>query len=273
MYILDIIYTYVYNHGSISNKVIWIRQMKQKDTLDYAIFGSSRAVYHINPILIKEKTGKEGKNFGYNASSSFEIYLTINEYLKNNFTKKIFIQVDYKYYKSNPDGVGKISWIPFINEENIYQYFKPFGNKYFLYNKIPFYRYQKFDSRLGIRYVFSNIIKGDNEFVNFNGYIDRFGVLKKDTVFSPKEIITVNPYFADLITICKTKNIELIFFTSPIYRFNGSFKYLDERLPNYYSFSNTISEISLFSDPTHLNSKGAEVFTNLFIEHYFKITP
>ena len=48
MVLLDMAYTRIYNTGTYRNKVMWIRDM-QPDTLDYALFGSSRTKYTVNP--------------------------------------------------------------------------------------------------------------------------------------------------------------------------------------------------------------------------------
>ncbi len=270
-FILEFIYTKSFNDFAIKTKVQWIRSMEATDSLDYAIFGSSRALNHLIPSQIKTETGKVGINLAYNASSPFEIELTVREFLKRVHVPRIFIQVDHMFFKENPDGIGKISWIPFIKEKEIYESFKPYGQEYQFYHFIPFIRYQKFDSRLGYRYVLSNYLKKGN-FVELDyGFVRRNGEIPKNASFSvPHSLEGVsNRHFQKIEELCREKDVDVYFFTAPYYRLKGSLEQLKTELNQYHDFSNAIENSELFSNATHLNGKGAKEFTDLFIETYF----
>jgi len=62
--------------------------------------------------------------------------------------------------------------------------------------------------------------------------------------------------------------VELYFFTSPVYDNQSNMNPLNEMLPNYLDLSNSIKDINSFRDNTHLNVKGSEDFTQVFIETY-----
>ena len=79
-----------------------------------------------------------------------------------------------------------------------------------------------------------------------------------------------NLHLKDIIKMCKNENINLFFFTSPIYNFKGNNKILNEKLPNYLDFSNAIPSSKYYHDNTHLNNKGSKYFTKLFINEYIK---
>ena len=270
--VLEYFYTYVYNHGSIKNKVSWVRNYKNKDTLDYVLLGSSRVLYFLDPKLIMEKTNKKGINLGYDACGPFEINLILEEFLKTNTTKKIFLQIDYSYDNDRPDQIGEIAWLPYIKEKPIGDSFSDYGIKYVLFKNVPFFRYQRYESRLGFRYVLLMLAKGDSEFVLNDGYIPNIEkeLHFKYKTFNRKYSKKVNSKISQIERICKEKGIALELFTSPIYKYSYNFDFFKQTYSNYNDFSNVINEVSLFSDQTHVNYKGAAVFTDLFIKEYFQ---
>ena len=190
----------------------------------------------------------------------------------NNNTKKIFLEIDYSYNGESPSKIGRIDWMPYLKEKQVYDYFEIYGLKYKLIRIIPFIRYQLYESRIGYRRVFSSLSKKDADFIFNDGYIantENEFPFKYKTFNRDYEKI-VNSNIDQIKNICKEKGIELHFFTSPIYKYPYDFNYFKELYPNYYDFSKTITEEHLFSDQTHLNYKGAEIFTKLFINQFFK---
>ncbi|UAB81212.1 hypothetical protein INR76_00200 [Marixanthomonas sp. SCSIO 43207] len=272
MVVLDLFYTYVYNTGSYRNKVMWMRDMESV-SLDYAVFGNSRANYSINPDIIYDKTGKEGLNFGINASGPFEVYLTIKEFLKKHSTERIFVQVDYTFYQTTPDDVGQLSWIPYLKEKQIIQEFKKSEPHYTYLYYVPFYRYLKYDSRVGFRNMALSFIRKPPNFLNNRGYLEREGNLKNDEYYEYTLQAKSNPYINKITELCKNNNIDIVYFTAPIYKPSETFSALENNLSNYYDLSESINKKKYFSDHTHLNTAGAMLFTNKFIEMFYSRSP
>jgi hypothetical protein len=268
MFILDATYTQVYNSGSYRNKVMWIRDM-QPDTLDYALFGSSRTKYTVNPTRIEKVTGKKGVNLGMNASGPFEVQLAVKEFFKHTFAKRIFVQVDYTYYMKAPDSIGQLVWLPYIKEKEIFESFKPFGKAYKGYKQIPMYRYLQFDGSLGFRNVALSLLGKSPDFLVDEGFKTRAGMLQHDTPYPYTLEEVQNKHIAEIITLAKEKQIALSFFTAPIYKPVEDFLTLEENLPNYKNMSNTIQKKIYFSDHMHVNTEGATLFTEQFIETFF----
>lgn len=264
----EYLYTKVYNTGSYRNTVMWIRDMKQ-DTLDFAIFGSSRAKYMVHPGYILKETGKKGSNFGINGSNPLEIKMAVKEFLKQNHTDTVFVQVDQLYNLETPDDIGRLYWLPYIHEQEIYEAFSPYGREYYWYRHLPFYRYQKFDSQLGYRNMVMSLIGEDPGFSKDSGFIAMEGELTKETPFSYLLDTDHNIHFEALNEYCRKKGIVLIYFTAPMYRAEESFQILEEKLPRYYNFSDSLQDRALYSDHTHLNAVGAKKFTELFIATFF----
>ncbi len=268
MYVLDIMYSWVYNNGGYRNKVMWMHDLKN-ESLDYVVFGSSRANNYVMPNIIFDRTGQRGLNLAIQASGPLEIELAVKEYLKHNTTKRIFIQVDYWYNKETPDKTGQLSWLPYITNNDVYEVFEPYGKEYFFYRYIPFYRYQMFDSRIGYRNVFlSGFNKGLN-YSNSGGFKESIGQLKRNKPykFSLKE--KQNSHFIKIDEICKQSSIEVIYFTSPIYKPEGDFGVLERNLRNYFDFSNELQDMKLYANPVHMNKQGATIFTELLVELFF----
>ena len=267
---LDGIYTYAYNNGAYRNKVMWLRDMKDTPSLDYLIVGSSRANYSLKPDLIYTETGKLGYNLGMNACSIVELQLLIKEFLERGTTKAIFVQVDDQYKQDYPDPIGEVAWIPFIYEDDIYGHFSSYQGPYTAYKLVPFYRYQKFRARLGFREVVSSLSGQGYEYINTKGYMPRYGVLEEEKQFIPDvPIIAKNTLYDELISFCKANKIDVYFFTAPFYKYKGDIQKLHKFLPNYINFSDSIKQRLHFSDQIHLNTAGANKFTEIFIETYF----
>ena len=271
-YALDWVYTYAYNNGAYRNKAMWVRAMKNQPKLDYIVLGSSRTNYFINPQVIEAETGKKGLNLGINASTSIEIFLMLDEFLKVREVDTVFIQVDSKYIEDDPDLVGEQVWIPYMYEDIKYEQFKDHGREYVLCRKIPFYRYQRSDARLGYRNVIPSLLGKGVPYAKTDGYATRGGVIKKERPYiADKPIVEENPYFKKMIMLCEEKKIPLIFFTAPIYGFKGDLKPLKMYLPNYYDLKDSIKDRNLFSDQTHLNTEGATAFSKIFSKLFFNV--
>lgn len=268
IFILEFTYNSVYKWGAYRNKVMWMHNLKN-ESLDYVIFGSSRANNTIIPKLIFNKTGKKGLNLGIQASGPLEIELAVREYLKFNTAKRLFIQVDSWYNRESPVKNGQLSWIPYIVNDDIYEVFKPYGNEYFMYKNIPFYRYLIFDSHLGYRNVLLSVTNKDINFVKSLGYTEVNGKLKKDNPFKFNIKDRSNSHFTAINQLCENHNVEVIYFTAPIYRPEGNFDVLKRWLPNYYDFSMELQNINFYMDQEHLNKKGAYLFTEIFIDAFF----
>jgi hypothetical protein len=270
--VLDLLYTMVYHTGAYRNKLMWVRDM-DATTLDYVLLGSSRVNYSIQPNLIEEQTGKKGYNLGMNATNIVETIALFEEFLKHNKTKTAYVQVDLQYSKETSDPVGEVVWIPYVHEEEVYDYFSQYNNSYNYYRYIPFYRYQKYSGRLGFREVASAVLGSGYKYPASRGYMPLEGILQKDEELIPDLVITEeNELYQKFMQLCKKNNITVHFFTSPYYRLKDDFQKLHTYLPEYRNFSDSLQQQSYFSDPVHLNTEGARLFTEIFIETYFSET-
>jgi len=272
LYGLDYIFTKAYYDGAPRTKISWVQSQVFPDSLDYVLLGSSRCIHHLQPELITKITNKKGLNLGYSGSGPVEIKLMLNQVIQHTNTKHVFIQVDTKYNDIQPDGLAIVGWLPFIKEKEIYTELIKYDNNYSLLKNVPFYRYQKFDPKIGVRNVSLIYLGKQGDFISRKGYKPINHTLKKDAFFNKSIRDKENKIFNEIIDICLENNIELHFFTSPIYNNQSDFGILNKYLPSYIDFSNSISERTLFSDAIHLNHQGASLFTEIFAKTYFKKT-
>jgi hypothetical protein len=268
-FVLEFVLTTTYKRAKNSRlKTAIAIQISEKDSLDYALFGSSRSMRHVNPILIEAETNLKGYNFGCISCQPFEIKLLVFETLKRIHLDRIFIQVDYSYNEHKPNKTAKVSWYPFLKEKDIYSEFSKFEKDAFYLKNIPLYRYLKFDSKIGFRQALLSVLKkpcfkDDYGYVNStvsNIDLEKFNYYLKDFE---------NPQLKEIIAFCKKKRTDVYFYTSPIYSEYPNHIVLKKYLPNYTDFSMTISQRSFFNDALHLNKLGDSIFTKLFIKKYF----
>jgi hypothetical protein len=126
-----------------------------------------------------------------------------------------------------------------------------------------------FDSRIGYRNVILSELNKGLDYSPKRGYTEATGRLKKDKPYTFVLEDKPNSHFMTINKICEANNIEVVYFTSPIYRPEGNFDIIAKQLPNYYDLSNEIQDIKLFTNPVHLNKQGASAFTGLFIDLFF----
>ncbi|GAB5527028.1 MAG: hypothetical protein Roseis2KO_49000 [Roseivirga sp.] len=268
-YCFDILYTNMYYSETIRSKISWVKSDQFPDSLDYVLLGSSRSIHHLQPELIDSITKLNGLNLGYPASGPVEIKLMLNEILKTCKVKKVFVQVDHQYNDTLPDELAIVSWMPYIKEDDVYNEIKKYNNDYYYHRHIPFYRYQVYGPKIGFRNL-SLIVSGkESDFIKTKGYIPLSKILENDTSFSVNMNDNQNRIFDEITDLCMKHNIEINFYTAPIYNNNVEFGPLKEHLPRYTDLSNSIMEKALFSDASHLNHQGATLFTKIFIQEFF----
>ena len=268
-YCFEYIFTNAYYKGTPRSKVSWVKSKSFPDSLDYVLLGSSRCIHHIQPKIIKELTHKEGINLGYASAGPVEIKLLVNEVLKQTEVKKIFIQIGPKHNNLKPDKLAITWWLPFLKEENIYKELRKHDSKYFYLKNIPFYRYQLSAPKIGLRNIGLIALNKQPKFISNKGYVAIHHTLEKEIQFNETVLDKENPIIQEIITTCKNHDIELFFFTAPVYKSNVDFSVLKKHLPNYTDFSDTVENRNFFADVNHLNHEGATLFTNIFLNTYF----
>lgn len=266
---MDYLFTQVYYQAAPRNKVSWLKSDELPDSMDYAIFGSSRSIHNLSPKIIEKRTGLTGFNFGCDAAGPVEIALMVKEVLHYSSVRNVYIQVDTKYELQEPDDFGEVIWMPFIHEDQVYDAFKSFGRKYWAYRYIPFYRFQLLSPEIGYRNVILSLAGRKGNFMKEKGYVPIYGFKNKHSVYRDTIQNIENIILAELNEYCEQNGVEVQYFTAPIYASEVDFTPLAMFLPNYTDFSRSVDSMKFFLNATHLNHEGAKVFTEQFADYYF----
>lgn len=271
-YVLDFFYTNIFEKSLPRTKFQNLRALKNQ-SIDYVFLGSSRVENGVSPKVIKDKTGKNAINLGFQASKMADIYLIfqlLDEY--NIKYKKVFIQVDYIFnIEKGFSNVLSYEVLPFINENKLLTNHCQFNDSInFWRNKnLPFYRYSITSQKIGMREIVMNLLKKQTAISVNKGFDPLFGSFSGGKYALPETISNKNKYY-DLIANYSLKNKkDVTFFTAPFRILNNDFSFINKlktKIPNLNDFSNQLPSNKYFQNNSHLNHNGAIAFTNVLIE-------
>ncbi|MBF0596553.1 hypothetical protein [Faecalibacter rhinopitheci] len=259
----------------------WNRVNQGKIDVDLAVFGSSRAMIHINPQILEDSLHMKTHNLGLNGSKFKMQYYRFLKYLDNNpHPKTIVWNLDTFSFSHIDEVFQPNQYVPFMLwNYKLYTYLKEYENADWKDYLIPFYRYED------RKYWQDEIKKAEKETVDKNGYFRQKGfksynrkwnvnwaTLKaKDAEFDAD----VYPLIENLIKRCQQENIQLIFTIAPefykgqdymlnrneiVERYKKTLKQYDLPLLDYSKDSISYQQ-KWFYNTTHLNDKGADEFT------------
>lgn len=256
-----------------------------KDSVDLLVFGSSRAVHHVDNMLLSPSS----YNVGIDGTKIFHSAVLISTLRKKG--QNILVHIDHnRLYDSKYNGedlLGLKNLIPRNKDvkENIYRFFpeeiilSKVSNSYIYNGKV-----------LG---MFKNYFAPSYNYVNYHGYDPLTPSEEQKLIFQKLmnenkrpffkkgdlDLKTPNPKIDDFIDIIKDvsqkNNSNLIFFTSPNLKtidkgFRDKTKsYFESKGLIYYDYSNFIDskDINCWKDFTHMSHKGAIKFTKELKKH------
>jgi len=250
------------------------------------ILGSSHAVNHFYPEIIEKQTGLSCYNAGVEGQrllfvetlqkiilqrySPEILILNIEPYYLNTYSRAYNMIVDlYPYYYKYPEIIGKI-----VDMKSPYE-------KY----KLKSILYQYNSSIAYIIYYLFHTQKDYKGFIPLYGEVPEYRREKilrmtpeDEVYYLENEMLDENFVQAlkNFVKLAKEKNIKLLFVLSPIVKKSDisgmkSFQMIkqiagnnDIPLLDYYNNPLFLGKFGLFNADTHLNIKGAEVFSELF---------
>lgn len=250
---------------------------------DIMIFGSSEVRFGLIPSLMKNELGLSASNCSNINMPFYYQYCMINGVLERK-KPKVMIWSIYSCYLNTPtekDMNGLSVLNPFyysndycnrvINKKSKYENIKMASNLY------------RYNSRLFdlLKNIFSKTEETDM------GYFARSsGGYKYPSLINGSEDCGIDPEIADLfvevIKKCKTSNVELILIVTPIFKnINNNIylknlneictKYDIPLIKEFYNSPIFLSDSTLFADNSHLNDKGARLFTTLLCDRIKQI--
>ena len=262
---------------------------------DIVILGNSRAEAHYDTEIIANITNKKTYNLGQSGTPINILNIRWQSYInRNKLPEVLILDLDYTVLGTTNTIFEKFQYLPYIYKEEYINSASKIDTDNLLERYLPLYKYRGYETE-----IYKNIKGLSNTELcsnSVNGYIEHdkqwdnaawesFKTkMKKDKENNNKnfemyaEGIT---HLKAIIAFCKTNNIKVYFVWSPQYYEAYSYrleyrKYLDSVL-NKLSLKNNITYLNLskdtlsfdknnFYDKSHLNSKGARLFSEKVAE-------
>ena len=271
--LLDVIFTTIISQSSERNKVENVMHSFEKK-YDVVIMGTSRANNHFVTDLF-EKKGLKSFNYGISGSHLFETSLLLKLMMANKFQiKNLILEADLSICNEKRDEGTTARFMPYIHTNSIIKehYKNEIDFKQLYY--VPFYRYIKFDAKIGFREVYEVLAEKPTNTLYNKGYYplisDKKGSMKND--ISTLKVIQ-NKYYEEIKKLCKQNNINLIVVMTPMCKNTKGLDYFDnvkKQYPEINNFENTVTDDRYFASCGHLNNEGAIIYTNHIINTFFK---
>ena len=265
----------------------WNDIFQGKINADLLVMGNSRAWAHFSPAILDSQLRLNSYNLGIDGAPFEMQYARFKMYLKFNTKPKYILQeVSFLGTLSkinNPPNLQQ--FLPYLsNKDMLDLYYKAYNNYSIADKYFPLYKYNN-EFPLIIEGVSSFIGHGTKINGKYKGYEGKdvawdssfYNFTKTRTKDIEMLVDTgVLQLFKDYLLYCKQNNIKIILVYSPFYH------PLKEYVKNYdyiYSlFKNTATDFLLpfldytndslcystkyFYNSSHLNEKGAEIFSN-----------
>jgi len=272
-FLLDGIYTYVFMQSNKRGKIEQVFSSKAQK-YDVVILGSSRANNHFVAQMFEDK-GLKAFNYGMSGGHLFEASLMLKLMIERKYEiKNIILEADLNLAnEQQAEGIAA-KFLPYIhNSEIIKDHFSGEEDFQELFY-IPFYRYIKYDNRIGFREViFSSIGKKTNAQDNL-GY---FPLQKNKNGNMKNNIVNLNPlphnkYYEEIKNLCQSHNINFIALMTPMCENVKGMDYFDKvkkAYPEIHNYENVVVEDKYFSSCGHMNDAGAKMFTARILKDFF----
>lgn len=275
-------------------KNYWILD-KKGSFHDIAFIGPSRVLHSINGNAFKKNEDDQIINLGLSGAGYAEQYLILMSFLKNrNKIDQLLIEVSYFNF-INPDSsfsypFHEYFYFPYIQDDDVYRIISDNAKskiKCLFWKYFPLFRYAEFNSEFRPMLLFKSPYnkKAKNSFDEFGTVFlaeNADTTLLKDVSYNISEMNekTIG-YLERMVLLAQKNNIKVSFFTSPVYgnkvlyknnafinyknRLNGI---LEKYEIDYFDFEDHVisRDITNFKDYTHINKKGAEIFSRQLVD-------
>jgi hypothetical protein len=272
--VLDGLYTYVFLQSKNRGKIEDVFNSKTRN-YDVVILGSSRANNHFDAQMFQDN-GLKAFNFGMSGGHLFEASLLLKLMVERKYEiKNVILEADLNLASQHEaEGISAL-FLPYIhNSKIIKNHFAGKENFNELYY-IPFYRYIKYETKIGCRETFfAAIHKKTNQLDNL-GYR---GLERHKNANMKNNIAKLNPlphnkYYEEIKNICKANNINFIAVMTPMCENVVGMNYFDKvkkSYPEIHNYENVIVEDKYFSSCGHMNDTGSKMFTAKILKNFFK---
>lgn len=269
LYALDFLYTKVYANSKFRNKIQYAINEEPKK-YDVVFLGSSRANNHF---VVSEFENKGMKSFNFGISGgTLEDALLILEILvdKKIEIKNLVLEIDLNIQREDFSEGTRAMFMPYLNTNLIVNnFYKSQIKDYKIYSNFPFYRFIKYDTKIGLREIIFSTINKKSTFLESKGYSPLIGTKREMSIDLSNVQPNRNKYYEEIKQICQQNNIKLIAVTTPMCENTKGLDYFKKVLqlyPEIHNFENAITDDKYFASCGHLNDKGAKKFTKVLID-------
>lgn len=271
--VLDFSYTKVFLQSSSRGKIEKVFNSKD-EKYDVVILGSSRANNHFVVPMFEDKRLRTF-NYGMSGGHLFEASLLLKLMIERNYQiKNVILEADLNLSNDHQAEGISAKFLPFLHEsETIRRHFENESDFMELYY-IPFYRYVKYDAKIGVREVWDTSRNKPTSLLDNKGY---YPLGKKPNANMKNNITNLNPlrknqYYYEIKQLCEQKGINFIAVMTPMCENTKGMDYFDKvkkRYPEIHNYENTVLEDQYFSSCGHLNDAGARLFTAKILKDFF----
>jgi hypothetical protein len=250
------------------------------------INGSSRALGHYDPEIIRRATGLATFNFGRSGSQIDFQLAVLKSYLRRNAKPDLVIQnLDAFSFVTTTNLYDPGQYMPYISDPDIYQTLREINPDVWKWRYVPLYGYAVEDMRLEWLQAFPALLgigpRGPNQSLGFvphdQGWTGDFAAFRAkhptgvDVAIQDKGVADL----AELVALCCRQRVPLLLVYSPEYEEMQTltrqraaiFAKFHEIAARYgvplwdYSSSPICKDRKYFFNSQHLNRIGAEVFS------------
>ncbi|WP_343588587.1 hypothetical protein [Flavobacterium sp.] len=271
--LLDGLYTCVFIQSKNRGKIETVFNSTSKK-YDVVILGSSRANNHFVSQMFEDK-GLNTFNYGMSGGHLFEASLMLKLMIERKYEiKNLILEADLNLSNDQESEGVAAKFLPYIHcSKAIKDHFLPEPNFNELYY-IPFYRYVKFDSKIGFREIYKIAV---NEKTNALDNLGYYPLKKHKNGNMKNNIVNLNPlphnkYYEEIKNICKKNNINFIAVMTPMCENVVGMNYFDKvkkAYPEIHNYENVVVENKYFSSCGHMTNHGARLFTARIIRDFF----
>ena len=272
--LLDVVYTAIISHSAQRNKIENVLHTTNKK-YDVIFMGTSRANNHFVTKVFEDK-GYKAFNYGMSGAHLFETSLLLKLMMANKYEiKNLVLEADLSICNEKRDEGTTARFMPYIHGNAIIK--KHYENEADFYQiyYLPFYRYIKFDNKIGFREVYDVTAKKTTNTLHNKGYYPlithKKGNMKND--ISSLKVIR-NKYYEEIKQICKDNNIKLTVVMTPMCANTKGLEYFNkvqQLYPEIHNFENVVTDDKYFASCGHLNDEGARIYTNRIIKEFFEV--
>ena len=271
--ILDGLYTFIFLQSKNRGKIETVFNSKAKK-YDVIILGSSRANNHFASQIFEDK-GLKTFNYGISGGHLFEASLLLKLMIERKYTiKNVILEADLNLSNDHEaEGIAAL-FLPYIHSSDVIkEHFETQENFNELYY-VPFYRYIKYDTKIGFRETFFTAIHKKTNALDNLGY---YPLEKHKNGNMKNNIVNLNPllhnkYYEEIKEICKANKINFIAVMTPMCENVVGMNYFDKvkkAYPEIHNYENIVVEDKYFSSCGHMTDTGARMFTSRIIKDFF----